>query len=841
MTTTRLGQRGRRGSADDGSNLSFRQMDNSDASLASGDEEDEDSLGSRYSDAQSSWSHPLVNREETISQELSDLLRADMHDRLPNRASEHEPQPGSSRDAHDLSSGVAVSRPGDGVVSIEGVSTHIQAYLSHDSLASPVASQPHIHISAPAGVQTRPVLYHDQEPIQHTAGDDRSMLDKRKGKDVEKLSGWSDAANPWSFLEGCDQVPDTKRDLLDENARLRAEIQELKRLAGSKAQQSDTVYISSNSPRQPSVARSLSKMRRSRQRRRPDVALFETTTLRDLILKRLFTPLVIAGCSTQDEGHPVTLDTPLTPAQVQEFTRIMNDVIMSGSHLKQPIALCAVCHLPKFKGVKGMYQNSYVSEVLEQLPTVSAAALEDFDPVWGTSGCCRRYVCKTCLRAAIVSGIGTQWWFDLTSSETNWLKCPVPCCGRNLPLQSGDEALDTLQKLGVPVGLPYIERFERANSLRFELQGLDIIPGKEQIRRSKALHERLVRNNLMSPLLEAENPENDYGGVSKLVYLPVDTADGRSTLQIPIFARLLQPRVPQTCLVCDETYREFDRGDLQRWAKVIRGFGGEWTWRVLSFPAPEILPHCHHDLEICRDCLGKYVAARLETQGHGAVDNIACPQPGCNHRYSHAEIRILASPEVFTIYDRYTVLNSISSLPNFRWCLREGCVSGGLYEDPSSPTVSISPSPVDRNCIQCSECGFTMCYSCQNPWHTGLTCAQHMSQHDASFTETRTWLAQHTKPCPGDGCGVQVQKGNGCFHMTCSRCRFEFCWECLADWREIFVPGEGGGFLKADGHREGCFFRAEEAPLPTQIMGQDLESGLRILQQQEAAAALVVG
>lgn len=850
ITTDRFGPRAaRRASADHGGELlltgppglSLEQADRSDPALASGDE-DAESLCSRYSDAHSSWSHhPPTNREEAISQALDELLEADMHGGLSDGPPEHEPRSGSSGGARDLSSGVAVNRPDDGVVSIADVSTPLLAYLSRDSAhGSPILSPAYIPELQPTGVPAHQPSHHDQVRPPHAAGDDRSMPDAGRNKNIETPSLWSSTANPWLMIDGGNPAPDARRDLLDENARLRDEIRELRRLAGPRARHLDAGRAILNTPpRPPSVARSSSRLKKSRQRRRPDVALFETTTLRDLILKRLFTPHVIAGGIIRDEKHPVTLDTPLTPAQIHDFTRIMNDVIVSGSHLKQPIALCAVCHLPKFKGVQGLHQNSYVSEVLEQLPTVSAAALEDFDPVWGTSGCCRRYVCKTCLSAAIISGIGAQWWADLANGETNWLKCPVPCCGRNLPLHSGEEVRDVLERLGMPAALPYAERFERANTLRRELQKLDPAPGREELRRSKALHDRLVRNKLMRPLQE-DVPGSDDEEIPKTVCFPVDTADGGGTLQIPIFAHLLQPRTPRTCLVCDETYGEFSRGSPQKWARTVKGFGGEWTWRVLSFPAREMLPQCRHDLDICRDCLEKYVTARLETQGHGAVDNIACPRPDCSHRYTHAEIRCLASPESFAVYDRYTVLNSISSLPNFRWCLREGCVSGGLYDDPSSPTASDVPL-VDRNCIECSDCSFAMCYTCQSPWHAGLTCAQHASQRDASFTETRTWLAQHTKPCPGDGCGVQVQKGDGCFHMTCSRCRFEFCWECLADWRGIFVPGEGAGFLRADGHREGCFFRGEEAPLPTQIMGQDLETGLRRLQEQEAGAAVAAG
>ncbi|KAH7028177.1 uncharacterized protein B0I36DRAFT_328763 [Microdochium trichocladiopsis] len=70
---------------------------------------------------------------------------------------------------------------------------------------------------------------------------------------------------------------------------------------------------------------------------------------------------------------------------------------------------------------------------------------------------------------------------------------------------------------------------------------------------------------------------------------------------------------------------------------------------------------------------------------------------------------------------------------------------------------------------------------------------------------------------------MALQKGDGCFHMTCPACESQFCWECLADWRGIVVEGR----FHREGHREGCYFRGENAVPPTQIMGRTVERGLR--------------
>ncbi|KAK8090629.1 hypothetical protein PG994_000134 [Apiospora phragmitis] len=673
--------------------------------------------------------------------------------------------------------------------------------------------------------------------------------DPSKGKAAENQSGWSAATNPWAALNDHTE-PDEKQALLDEISRLRAELEVLRNQSTDHPGRSLIRAQSSRQQSRSATGSRSSRRPRSKLKAMADDATPSPTTLRELIMRQLLSPQIVSNAlanpHTDRQQAPVTLDSPLTVPQIQEFTRLMNGMQLSGRNFKQPIALCAVCHLPKFKGAQQSSRSAYLSEVLTQLPGVTASAFEDFDPIWGVSTCCRRYVCKTCLTTAIISGIGSQYWFEL--GKTSWIKCPVPVCGKSLPLDRNLDVLGILEAVGVPDAISHVRRFERANQLRTALQALTPVPERNQLRRSKALHDRLIRYGRMKSPLDGAPPRSVGQMAPEL--LPIDTADGKGAIKIPIFKHLLTRQVSRTCVVCDEDYSEFETGDEQRWKRITKGYGGEWTWHILSFPTKDILPVCDHDHDICRDCLSTFISTQIQSRGHGVVDNIICATPDCHHRYTHEEIRYLATPEVFATYDRYATVNSVRNLPNFRGCLRDGCDGGGLYDGPAAeapPELLLASK--DPNNIMCIECGFHMCFTCQTPWHKGLSCAEATAQRehgDPHYRRTRDWLAQNTKACPGEGCGVQVAKGEGCFHMTCSRCRFEFCWECLADWSGILitVPSEGGQGtelqFRPEGHREGCYFRGENALWPTQIMGNTLEGGLRQLQiaevDEEAAA-----
>jgi len=56
------------------------------------------------------------------------------------------------------------------------------------------------------------------------------------------------------------------------------------------------------------------------------------------------------------------------------------------------------------------------------------------------------------------------------------------------------------------------------------------------------------------------------------------------------------------------------------------------------------------------------------------------------------------------------------------------------------------------------------------------------------------WMAANTKKCPR--CTSPIEKDEGCNHMSCRKCRHEFCWICMQDWS--LHSNNTGGFFQCN-------------------------------------------
>lgn len=74
---------------------------------------------------------------------------------------------------------------------------------------------------------------------------------------------------------------------------------------------------------------------------------------------------------------------------------------------------------------------------------------------------------------------------------------------------------------------------------------------------------------------------------------------------------------------------------------------------------------------------------------------------------------------------------------------------------------------INQRKLICPKCTQQVCYRCRDEWHGYfVSCESYMM---GKFEEKIVF-------CPM--CSVKISKTEGCNHMTCLFCKYEFCWVC---------------------------------------------------------------
>lgn len=250
-----------------------------------------------------------------------------------------------------------------------------------------------------------------------------------------------------------------------------------------------------------------------------------------------------------------------------------------------------------------------------------------------------------------------------------------------------------------------------------------------------------------------------------------------------------------------------------------------------EFPS---LAYCSHEPGTCAKCYTTWIASEIK---RGAWRKIKCPGSECKRVLENYEIQHLITAKEFDQLENLLLRDALSTDSNFRWCQGPGCQSGHVHE-----------GGYEDNIWRCGECGFRVCVFHDNTWHEGETCWEYdyrvsgLKERDEKERQERETdeparkeqekerkrerkrerkerkkekevrkrqeeedaslkaVSELTKKCPGTRCGWNIEKTSGCDHMTCSRCRHEFCWIC-------FAPFSGGSGIRTNGntaHAESC-------------------------------------
>jgi hypothetical protein len=172
---------------------------------------------------------------------------------------------------------------------------------------------------------------------------------------------------------------------------------------------------------------------------------------------------------------------------------------------------------------------------------------------------------------------------------------------------------------------------------------------------------------------------------------------------------------------------------------------------------------CAH--RFCTDCWSSHLAAHL-SQGKVVAH---CMHAGCKVGLSPLDWRLLADAASFKRYRHLGLQNFVACSPVAVFCPNpRGCARVIFW-----PRVAHS---TDRTVV--CQCGWRFCWRCKEEAHMPVSCDNMREfKSESGDAANAKWIVQHTKPCPN--CHKSIEKNEGCMHMHCSQCSYDFCWICL--------------------------------------------------------------
>ena len=214
---------------------------------------------------------------------------------------------------------------------------------------------------------------------------------------------------------------------------------------------------------------------------------------------------------------------------------------------------------------------------------------------------------------------------------------------------------------------------------------------------------------------------------------------------------------------------------------------------------PYTLP-CDH--ECCKQCFYEYIKKEIES---AKVAEIHCFGLKCNNIISEKIILsvIKGNQILMDKYKRFKLRAEILASSTKKFCPEPNC-----------------ESYIERNIggdkyVQC-KVGHKYCYVCLKPWHGKTPCDEEL---DKDFQIWKT--GKVIKQCPQ--CKFYTEKNEGCNHMTCAECKFQWCWLCEKEYK----PGH---FDKGRGTCGGQQFSKKNYPeLPKPLPNYDFSSKNRFV------------
>ena len=162
----------------------------------------------------------------------------------------------------------------------------------------------------------------------------------------------------------------------------------------------------------------------------------------------------------------------------------------------------------------------------------------------------------------------------------------------------------------------------------------------------------------------------------------------------------------------------------------------------------------------CTNCWFTYLKTSIS---ESKVENIKCMEHQCNEIISEEFIlkHISNDANLLEKYNKFKKRAEIIKDENKKICPKPDCDS---YLEKSSISKY----------VKC-ENGHEYCFECLNPPHGDKSCKPNQEKLFMKWKKDKK-----AKRCPK--CQMYTEKNEGCNHMTCVYCHYQWCWLCEGEY-----------------------------------------------------------
>ena len=181
---------------------------------------------------------------------------------------------------------------------------------------------------------------------------------------------------------------------------------------------------------------------------------------------------------------------------------------------------------------------------------------------------------------------------------------------------------------------------------------------------------------------------------------------------------------------------------------------------------------CGHSF--CNSCWYDFFSVKIQ---ENQLTSIKCLDYKCKVKLNDKFIIHLLKHnyELIKKYHRYKLEYEILNNPNKKICPFPNCDS---YLELKNPKIKD---------VTCSNY-HTFCFLCLKKPHGKLACNQEWDNSIREFAK-KNFL----KKCPN--CNIVSEKNSGCNHMTCPKCKYQWCWLCNGKYTyEHYLEGKCKGY-----------------------------------------------